>query len=76
MAKLNEFKNPIVNKEVNVLSPADWVQSIGYVAFLGLALAMGAKLLVTADKYIPGNNTPVSYANMVSTPAASTLTVY
>lgn len=76
MAKLNEFKNPIVNKEVNVLSPADWVQSIGYVAFLGFAFAMGAKLLVKADEIIPGNNTPKSYANMVSTPAASTLTVY
>lgn len=76
MAKLNEFKNPIVNREINVLSPADWLQSIGYVAFLGLAVAMGAKLLVTADKYIPGNNTPASYANMVAAPAASALTVY
>ena len=76
MAKLNEFKNPVVNKEVNVLNPTDWVQSIGYVAFMGLVVAMGAKLLVAADKYIPGNNTPKSYANMVSTPAASTLTVY
>lgn len=76
MAKLNEFKNPVVNKEINVLSPADWIQSIGYVAFMGLVIAMGAKLLVKADEIIPGNNTPVSYANMVSSPAASTLTVY
>lgn len=76
MAKLTEFKNPVVNKEVNVLSPADWIQSIGYVAFMGLVVAMGAKLLVKADEIIPGNNTPRSYANMVSTPAASTLTVY
>lgn len=76
MAKLTDFKNPIVNKEVNILSPADWIQSIGYVAFLGFIAAMGAKLLVTVDKYVPGNNTPTNYANMVSTPAASTLTVY
>lgn len=76
MAKLNEFKNPVVNKEVNVLNPADWIQSIGYVAFMGIVLAMGAKLLVKADQVIPGNNTPTSYANMVSSPAASTLTVY
>lgn len=76
MAKLNEFKNPIVSKEVNVLNPADWIQSIGYVAFMGMVAVLGAKLLIKADSVIPGNNTPTSYANMVSTPAASTLTVY
>lgn len=76
MAKLNEFKNPIVSKEVNVLNPADWIQSIGYVAFMGMVAVLGAKLLIKADQVIPGNNTPTNYTNLVSTPAASTLTVY
>ena len=76
MAKLNEFKNPIVSKEVNVLSPADWIQSIGYVAFMGMVAVLGAKLLIKADSFIPGNNTPTNYTNLVTTPAASTLTVY
>lgn len=68
MAKLTEFKNPIRAEKVNALSPAEWVQSIGYVAWVGAVMVLGAKVLVAADKILPGNNTPASYKAAAATP--------
>ena len=64
--KLAELKNPIKAEKVNVLSVGDWAGSIGYVAWLGLVVALGAKALIAADKVIPGNNTPNALKNAVA----------
>lgn len=76
MAKLNEFKNPLTAEKVNVLSPADWLTSIGYVAFFGAVIAVGAKLLVKADEIIPGKVSPNGYAKAVEVTTPNTVTVY
>lgn len=76
MAKLNEFKNPLTADKVNILSPADWVTSIGYVAFFGAVFAIGAKLLVKADSLLPGDATPNGYAKAVEKTATNNVVVY
>lgn len=76
MAKLNEFKNPLTADKVNVLSPADWLASIGYVAFFGVCLAVGAKLLTKADNVIPGKIAPNAYTKAVEEKATSGVVVF
>lgn len=71
MAKLTELKNPITAKDVNVLNPADWVSSIGYVVFAGIVAAIGMKALIKADEFLPGNNTPNYYKTATEQPAAA-----
>lgn len=76
MAKLSEFKNPIVAGSADVLNPADWVKSIGYIAFLGACVAIGAKALVKIDSVTPGTITPNDLAKTISKTEAKTVTIY
>ena len=74
--KLTELKNPLKADKIDALSPADWLGSIGFVAWLGFVMALGAKTLIAADKLIPGNNTPAYYKRTVAEAApASGVTV-
>lgn len=66
--KLTELKNPLKADKVNALSLGDWFGSIGFVAWMGLVIALGAKVLMAADKVLPGNNTPNAYKNAVTEP--------
>lgn len=61
MAKLNELKNPITSQSVNILNPADTIKAIGYVAWVGMVVAIGMKALIKADEFLPGNVTPNHY---------------
>lgn len=74
--KLTELRNPLKADKVNVLSIGDWIGSIGFVAWIGLVMALGAKALTAADKVLPGNNTPNYYKNVTAEPApASGVTI-
>ena len=61
--KLTETTNPITASGGNLLSPTDWIQRIGWVVMIGAVFAVGSKVLNAADKYIPGNITPVQMQN-------------
>lgn len=65
-----EFKNPMRANSINPLNPMEYISSIGYVAWIGLIFVAGAKLLVMADKVIPGENTPNSYKTAIAQPVS------
>lgn len=67
--KLAEVKNPL-KKDINILSPKDWLGSILYVAWLGMVFVLGIKLLMKVDEVVPGNNTP-NYFKKTVEPAAT-----
>lgn len=69
MAKLTEFKNPLKADTVELFSISDWIRSIGFVAWMGAVIALGAKLLNKADAVIPGTVTPNSYKKAIATDA-------
>ena len=74
--KLTDLKNPLKADKVDVLSPSDWLGSIGYIAFLGACVAIGAKALIKIDNVTPGNITPNGLAGAVAKPATNTVVVY
>ena len=75
--KIGEVKNPITSSGGNILNPWDWVSRIMFVAWIGIIFAAGSKLLNTADKYIPGNNTPTGMQNVTaSAVTGESLVVY
>jgi hypothetical protein len=63
MAKQLHATNPITTSGGNILSPSDWISRILFVAWTGAIFVFGSKLLSAADKFIPGNNTPVGMQN-------------
>ena len=69
MAKLTEFKNPLKADTVELFSISDWIRSIGFVAWMGAVIALGAKLLNKADAGIPGTVTPNGYKKAIATDA-------
>lgn len=66
MAKLTEFKNPLKADTVELFSISDWIRSIGFVAWMGAVIALGAKLLNKADAVIPGTVTPNGYKKAIA----------
>ena len=69
MAIKVETKNPLISSGGNLLSPNEWISRILFVAWIGAIFAIGSKVLTTADKYIPGSNTPTGMANATVMPA-------
>ncbi len=69
MAIKVETKNPLTSSGGNILSPNEWISRILFVAWIGAIFAIGSKVLTAADKYVPGNNTPTSMANITTVPA-------
>lgn len=58
MAKLTDFKNPLTNKEGNILNYSDWLGGILWVVMFGMIVSIGAKLTAKLDKVLPGETTP------------------
>lgn len=78
MAKLTEFKNPLKAETVELFSISDWIRSIGFVAWMGAVIALGAKLLAKVDTVVPGNVTPNAYKKTIATdaPKNNGVTIY
>ena len=66
--KLTDVTNPLTTQGGNLLDPSDWISRILWVFMFGAVFTVGAKVLTTADKFIPGNITPNDFKTISDSP--------
>lgn len=74
--KLTRTVNPITTGGGDILSPSDWISRILWVAMFGAVFSIGARVLQSADRYIPGNNTPAGYRAATATQSVGGPVIY
>lgn len=76
MTKLTRTVNPVTATGGDILSPTDWISRILWVAMFGAVFSAGAKVLSTADKFIPNDNTPNFYKSATTMPVVNGPVIY
>ena len=73
--KISKTTNPVTSGGGDLLSPYDWISRIGWVVMFGAVFAIGSKVLTAADRFVPGQITPIQMQNVTGSPITGDSTI-